>query len=46
MSDLLPGGQMSGYIRVSSDYPIMAFELFGATDGRLLAAVPPQRLPE
>jgi hypothetical protein len=48
LSALLPetAGQMYGYIRVTSDRPVMGFELFGTSDGRLLSAVPPQRLPE
>jgi hypothetical protein len=37
-------GQMGGYIRMTSDLPVVGFELFGTTDGRVLAAVPPQRL--
>jgi hypothetical protein len=36
-------GQTGGYVRLTSDQPVISFEIFGSTDGRMLAAVPPQR---
>ena len=36
-------GQVGGYLRVTSTKPVIGFELFGATNGRFLSAVPPQR---
>jgi hypothetical protein len=46
LSGMLPdtGGQVGGYVRVTSDQPVVGFELFGTSNGQLLAAVPPQRL--
>ncbi len=47
LRDLIPGtdGQVGGYVRVrSADAAIIGFELFGTLDGRLLSAVPPQRV--
>ena len=38
-------GQLGGYVRVTSDRPVISFELFGTADGQVLSAVPPQRLP-
>jgi hypothetical protein len=37
-------GQMGGYVKVTADKPLIGFELFGSSDGRILSAVPPQRL--
>ena len=37
-------GQVGGYVQVTSDRPVIGFELFGTTDGKVLSAVPPQRL--
>ena len=37
-------GQVGGYIEVTSDRPVIGFELFGTTDGKVLSAVPLQRL--
>jgi hypothetical protein len=37
-------GQMGGYVKVTADQPLIGFELFGSSDGRMLSAVPPQRL--
>jgi hypothetical protein len=37
-------GEIGGYVKVTSDKPLIGFELFGTTDGRVLAAVAPQRL--
>jgi hypothetical protein len=37
-------GQMGGYVKVASDLPLIGFELFGSSERRVLAAVPPQRL--
>ena len=47
LSGLLPNtaGQIGGHVRVISDRPLIGFELFGAVNGQMLAAVPPQRLP-
>ncbi len=39
-------GQVGGFVKVLSSNPIIGFELFGATSGRYLSAVPPQRLPD
>lgn len=46
LSGLIPetNGQVGGYVKVTSDQPVFAFELFGSVDGRVLSAVPPQRL--
>ena len=46
LNQLIPetDGQLGGYVKISSDRPVMAFEMFGSTDGQVLSAVPPQRL--
>jgi hypothetical protein len=46
LSGLIPetNGQVGGYVKVTSDQPLFAFEMFGSMDGQLLSAVPPQRL--
>jgi hypothetical protein len=46
LSQLVPEteGQMGGYVRIAASLPVIGFELFGTTDGKLLSAVPPQRL--
>jgi hypothetical protein len=46
LNGLIPetNGQIGGYVKVTSDQPLFAFELFGSADGKLLSAVPPQRL--
>jgi hypothetical protein len=46
LKGLLPetDGQIGGYVKVTSDRPLMGFELFGTSDGKVLSAVPPQRL--
>jgi hypothetical protein len=46
LNQLIPetNGQVGGYVKVSSDRPVMGFEMFGSTDGQVLSAVPPQRL--
>jgi hypothetical protein len=48
LHDLIPttGGQVGGYVKVTSTNPVVAFELFGSTSGQFLSAVPLQRLPE
>jgi len=38
----LSAGQVRGYIRITSDLPILTFELFGDTGGESLVGVPPQ----
>ena len=35
-------GQVRGYVMVTATRPVIGFELFGASDGRFLAAVVPQ----
>jgi hypothetical protein len=46
LRDLVPStaGQTGGYVKVTSSNPVIAFELFGAVNGKFLSAVPPQRL--
>jgi hypothetical protein len=46
LRDLIPStaGQTGGYVKVTSTNPVIAFELFGATNGKFLSAVPPQRV--
>jgi len=38
------GGQVGGYVRVSSDLPLVSFSLFGTDDGLSLSAIPPQQI--
>ncbi len=47
LEQLIPStaGQVGGFVKVLSSNPIIGFELFGATNGRYLSAVPPQQLP-
>ena len=46
LEQLIPStaGQVGGFVKVLSSNPVIGFELFGATDGLFLSAVPPQRL--
>ena len=46
LDELIPEtkGQVGGYVKVTSDQPLFAFEMFGSQDGQLLSAVPPQPL--
>lgn len=47
LSELIPetNGQVGGYVKVTSDRPLISFAVFGTSDGQLLSAVTPQRLP-
>ncbi len=44
LQDLIPGtkDQVRGYVKVTASKPVIGFELFGATSGQFLSAVPPQ----
>ena len=46
LQELIPAtrGQVKGFVKVTANKPVIAFELFGATDGKFLSAVPPQSL--